>query len=100
MAVPDPTGQPGVTEWWRDAVVYQIYIRSFADGDADGGGLRAGSIVGFDGQAQWAAMAGGRDAYRVDRDGWTLRSGDGSRAAHVEHTIAVTDDGPRVLTAP
>jgi len=45
-------------------------------------------------------MAGGRDSYRVDPDGWTLRSGDGSRAAHVEHTVAITADGPRILTAP
>ncbi len=44
-------------------------------------------------------MAGGEDSYYVDRDGWTLRSGDGSRAAHVEHTVAVTADGPRILTA-
>jgi len=44
-------------------------------------------------------MAGGRDSYRVDPDGWTLRSGDGSRAAHVEHTVAVTAAGPLILTA-
>jgi methionyl aminopeptidase len=44
-------------------------------------------------------MAGGEDSYRVDPDGWTLRSGDGSRAAHVEHTVAITADGPRILTA-
>lgn len=44
-------------------------------------------------------MAGGHDRYRVDPDGWTLRTVDGSRAAHCEHTIAVTDDGPVVLTA-
>lgn len=43
-------------------------------------------------------IAGGRDAYRTDPDGWTLRTADGSRAAHVEHTVAVTADGPRVLT--
>ncbi len=43
-------------------------------------------------------LAGGQDAYRVDDDGWTLRSSDGSRGAHFEHTIAVTDDGPRILT--
>jgi methionyl aminopeptidase len=43
-------------------------------------------------------MAGGHDSYRVDPDGWTLRSGDGSRAAHVEHTVAITADGPRILT--
>ncbi|MGO3328147.1 type I methionyl aminopeptidase [Gordonia sp. (in: high G+C Gram-positive bacteria)] len=34
-----------------------------------------------------------------DPDGWTLRSADGSMTAHSEHTVAVTDDGPRVLTA-
>ena len=34
-----------------------------------------------------------------DADGWTLRSADGSNTAHSEHTIAVTEDGPRVLTA-
>ncbi|MEV5239154.1 type I methionyl aminopeptidase [Streptomyces cinnamoneus] len=45
-------------------------------------------------------MAGGRDDYRVDPDGWTLRTVDGSRAAHVEHTVAVTEDGPRILTLP
>jgi methionyl aminopeptidase len=45
-------------------------------------------------------LAGGDDDYAIDRDGWTLRSADGSRAAHVEHTIAVTSDGPVVLTVP
>ena len=34
-----------------------------------------------------------------ERDGWTLRSADGSRGAHSEHTIAITEDGPIVLTA-
>ncbi|MFI9630317.1 type I methionyl aminopeptidase [Streptomyces sp. NPDC052042] len=42
---------------------------------------------------------GGTDGYYPDRDGWTLRTSDGSRAAHAEHTVAITDDGPRVLTA-
>jgi methionyl aminopeptidase len=45
-------------------------------------------------------LAGGRDVYRIDRDGWTIRSGDGSRAAHAEHTVAVTETGPQILTAP
>jgi methionyl aminopeptidase len=45
-------------------------------------------------------VAGGSGRYRVAPDGWTLRSADGSRAAHAEHTIAVTDDGPIVLTLP
>ena len=33
-------------------------------------------------------------------DGWSVVTADGSRAAHVEHTIAVTDDGPEILTLP
>jgi glycosidase len=32
----------GPAPWWRDAVVYQIYVRSFADADADGVGDLAG----------------------------------------------------------
>ena len=39
------------------------------------------------------------DEIYTDRDGWTLRSADGSRGAHMEHTIAITEDGPIVLTA-
>jgi len=38
------------------------------------------------------------DKIIVDPDGWTLRSADASRTAHSEHTIAVTADGPRILT--
>ena len=33
-------------------------------------------------------------------DGWTVVTVDGSLSAHFEHTIAVTDDGPEVLTVP
>ncbi|MFE9631929.1 type I methionyl aminopeptidase [Streptomyces sp. NPDC006463] len=44
--------------------------------------------------------AGGTDDYSCDGDGWTLRTVDGSRAAHAEHTVAITADGPRILTAP
>lgn len=45
-------------------------------------------------------LAGGGDDVAIDDDGWTIRTADGSRAAHVEHTIAVTDDGPQILTLP
>jgi methionyl aminopeptidase len=38
------------------------------------------------------------DKLVTDPDGWTLRSVDGSRGAHSEHTMAVTADGPLVLT--
>jgi methionyl aminopeptidase len=43
-------------------------------------------------------ISGGTDAYVEDPDGWTLRTADGSRAAHIEHTVAVTEHGPEVLT--
>ena len=41
---PDPStpALPADADWWRDAVIYQIYIRSFADGNGDGVGDLAG----------------------------------------------------------
>ena len=42
----------------------------------------------------------GRGATRVLEDGWTVVTVDGSWAAHWEHTVAVTGDGPEVLTRP
>lgn len=57
--------------------------------------LRPGLVIAIEPML----IAGGTDGYRHDSDGWTLRTADGSRAAHVEHTIAVTADGARVLTA-
>jgi methionyl aminopeptidase len=38
------------------------------------------------------------DKIKFDKDGWTIRSADGSRTAHSEHTIAITPAGPEVLT--
>lgn len=42
--------------------------------------------------------AGGPDV-KVLADGWTAVTADGSLSAHFEHTVAVTQDGPRVLTS-
>lgn len=56
--------------------------------------LRAGLVFAIE---PWVMQT--TDRIFTDPDGWTLRSLDGSRAAHSEHTIAVTDDGPLVLTA-
>jgi methionyl aminopeptidase len=39
------------------------------------------------------------DEIRMDEDGWTIRSADGSRGAHSEHTIAITDGDPIIMTA-
>ncbi|GGZ56222.1 methionine aminopeptidase [Streptomyces subrutilus] len=57
--------------------------------------LRPGLVIAIEPML----TAGGTDDYTCDGDGWTLRTVDGSRAAHAEHTVAVTADGPRILTA-
>jgi methionyl aminopeptidase len=56
--------------------------------------LRAGMVIAIEPMV----TAGGAQT-RCDPDGWTIRTADGSLAAHAEHTIAVTDEGPLVLTA-
>jgi methionyl aminopeptidase len=43
-------------------------------------------------------MLGGAETVLLDDD-WTVVTADGSRAAHFEHTVAITPDGPWVLTA-
>jgi methionyl aminopeptidase len=42
----------------------------------------------------------GSPGTRLLDDGWSVVTADGHRSAHFEHTIAVTDDGPEVLTLP
>jgi methionyl aminopeptidase len=41
----------------------------------------------------------GMPATRTMPDRWTVVSVDGTRSAHFEHTIAITENGPRILTA-
>jgi methionyl aminopeptidase len=43
--------------------------------------------------------AGTPDTVLLD-DGWTVKTADGRLSAHFEHSIAITDDGPEVLTVP
>jgi methionyl aminopeptidase len=43
--------------------------------------------------------AGDPETRELD-DGWTVVTADGSRAVHWEHSVAITDDGPRILTLP
>ncbi|GAA3538104.1 type I methionyl aminopeptidase [Amycolatopsis ultiminotia] len=42
---------------------------------------------------------GGGETLELE-DGWTVVTADGSQSAHWEHTVAITEDGPWVLTAP
>jgi methionyl aminopeptidase len=41
--------------------------------------------------------AGGPDVV-VHDDEWSISTEDGSLSAHFEHTVAITEDGPRILT--
>jgi methionyl aminopeptidase len=56
--------------------------------------LRPGLVIAIEPML----IADGSEDYIHDSDGWTLRTATGVRAAHSEHTVAVTADGPRVLT--
>jgi methionyl aminopeptidase len=55
--------------------------------------LRAGLVMALE---PWFLAT--TDKLVTDPDGWTLRSADGSRGSHSEHTVAITADGPIVLT--
>lgn len=59
-----------------------------------GYGLKPGLVIAIE---PWFLHT--TDEIFTDADGWTLRSLDGSRGAHMEHTIAVTDGDPIILTA-
>ena len=56
--------------------------------------LRPGLVIAIEPML----MLGGEET-RVLADGWTVVTADGSLAAHFEHTVAMTEDGPEVLTA-
>ena len=55
--------------------------------------LVAGSVLAIE-----PMLTLGTTTTRILDDEWTVVTTDGSRAAHWEHTVAVTDDGPRILT--
>jgi methionyl aminopeptidase len=57
--------------------------------------LREGMVLAIEPMVN----AGGPET-RVLEDGWTVVTRDGSRSAHFEHTIAVTEHGPEILTLP
>ncbi|MTA11693.1 MAG: type I methionyl aminopeptidase [Actinobacteria bacterium] len=56
--------------------------------------LVAGSVLALEPML----IAGGHDDVEELDDGWTVVSADGSRCAHVEHTVLVTNRGPEILT--
>jgi methionyl aminopeptidase len=57
--------------------------------------LAAGTTIAIE-----PMISAGSDEVYVHDDHWSISTSDGSLAAHFEHTVAVTDEGPRILTAP
>ena len=55
--------------------------------------MEAGSTLAIE-----PMLLAGEERYKHKKDGWAVVTADGRRAAHVEHTVAVTDEGPVVLT--
>jgi methionyl aminopeptidase len=41
----------------------------------------------------------GSPGTKLESDGWTVRTADGKRSAQFEHTLAITESGPVLLTA-
>ncbi|HEV3153652.1 MAG TPA: type I methionyl aminopeptidase [Candidatus Baltobacteraceae bacterium] len=55
--------------------------------------LRSGLVLAIE-----PMITQGHYAVRTLKDGWTVVTADGKLAAHFEHTIAITDEGPKILT--
>jgi methionyl aminopeptidase len=55
--------------------------------------LKAGMVVAIE-----PMVNSGRAEVQIGGDGWTATTADGSRSAHFEHTVAITEQGPEILT--
>jgi len=79
------------------AIGRQMHMDPFLPNEGEPGRgplLVAGSVLAIE-----PMLTLGTPRTRILDDKWTVVTTDGSRAAHWEHTVAVTDDGPRILTA-
>lgn len=70
-------------------------VPNFVQGGQKGVRLQAGMCICIE-----PMINAKGDAIRVCRDGWTVRTKSGSLSAHFEHAIAITQDGPVILTDP
>ncbi len=71
-------------------------VLNYVAGDPDGNTpLEEGLVIAIEPMVQ-----GGAWQTKVLRDDWTVVSQDGSLAAHFEHTVAITNNGPEILTLP
>jgi methionyl aminopeptidase len=82
----------GIGRQLHEAPQVPAYRMSSRDKDFQ---LRPGMVIAVE-----PMVTIGAPATRVLEDGWTVVTSDGRPACHVEHTIAITEHGPTVLTAP
>jgi len=78
----------GVGRFYHEEPQIPNFVSSYA-----GPELREGMTLAIEPMI----TAGGPTVYEHD-DGWSISTTDGSLAAHFEHTVAISKDGPRVLT--
>ncbi|CAN5174304.1 type I methionyl aminopeptidase [soil metagenome] len=92
-------GQMSVVEGYSGHAIGQAMHEapSIANQGRPGTGakLRVGNVLAVEPML----VLGAADT-ELERDGWSVVTESGDRAAHVEHTIAVTADGPQILTSP
>ncbi len=77
-------------------VGYKVHEEPFVPNEGPKGKgelLRPGMVLALE-----PMLTLGTSRIKLDADGYTFRTADGSRAAHFEHTIAITDGEPLVLT--
>jgi methionyl aminopeptidase len=74
------------------AVHEEPYVPNFGTPGA-GDHLKEGQVIAIE-----PMFTRGRGEVKLERDGYTYSTKDGSRAAHVEHTVLITKDGPEILT--
>lgn len=85
-----------VSGYGGHAIGQQMHMEPFLPNEGQPGRgpmLVAGSVLAIE-----PMLTLGTTRTRILEDDWTVVTTDGSRAAHWEHTVAVTDDGPRILT--
>ena len=68
-------------------------VPNYVDGDPNSGlVLKSGMVLAVE-----PMVNAGSPEVRIARDGWTAQTRDGRPSAHFEYSVAVTDDGPRIL---
>lgn len=91
-----PSGFGIVRELAGHGVGYKVhedpYIPNFGK-PRTGEPLKVGMVIAIE-----PMLTLGHEAIKDDPDGYTIRTKDGSTSVHVEHTIAITESGPEVLT--